>query len=240
MSGPALTPRPDQVAELTRGLDLPLPAIGGPIMIVLAEAIAAAFSAIRIEWPQTLATGTEPEVTALLVSRLNAMADDNAEEAGLWRSLVRCVGRSDECISYDGAHLEKQPDLSIWLTDRSARFPLMAEAKLLDTSSGKTEALYCSQGVRRFLVGEYGWGGREAFMLGYVRDGSTIPTKLAPYFGQATHAATYSVEVGPITVGIGCDSSRSQHGRNFAFSHLSPPDNAPGPIDLWHVWLQAN
>ncbi len=154
MSAPALTPRPDQVAELTRGLDLPLPAIAKPLMIVLAEALAAAFAEILAQWPETVATGSEPEVTALLASRLNAIADDDNDETGLWRSLVRCVGRSDECISYDGTHLEKQPDLSIWLTNRSARFPLVAEAKLLDTANGKTEALYCSQGVRRFLVGE--------------------------------------------------------------------------------------
>lgn len=239
MSASVLTPRPDQVAELTRGLDLPLPAISGPIMIVLAEAFAAAFAAIRTEWPHTVATGSEPEVTALLVSRLNAMTDGEDEEAGLWRNLVRCVGRGDECISYNGAHLEKQPDLSIWLTNRSARFPLVAEAKLLDKSSGKTEALYCSEGVHRFLVGQYGWGGREAFMLGYVRDGSTIAGKLKPYFGKQGHADTYKVETGPIAVGAQGDSGHSQHGRDFFFSHLAPPANAPGPIALWHIWLNA-
>src|SRR5690606_13503478 len=120
MSGSTLTPRPDQVAELTRGLDLPLPAIARTLMIVLAEVLVTAFDDIRAKWPETVATGSEPEVTALLVSRLNAMADD--DETGLLRSLVRCVGRGDECISYDGTHLEKQPDLSIWLTNRSARF----------------------------------------------------------------------------------------------------------------------
>lgn len=235
MSVPALTPRPDQVAELTRGLDLPLSPIVDALMIVLAETMFAAFATVRASWPETVASGTEPEVTALLISRLNAMTED----AGLWRSLVRCVGRGNECISVDGTHLEKQPDLSIWLTSRSARFPLMAEAKIIDTANGKTESLYCSQGVGRFLVGEYGWGGQEAFMLGYVRDASTIPTRLAPYLAQASHTTTYAVEVGPIAVGLADDCARSQHARGFAYSHLSAPDNLPGPISLWHLWLKA-
>lgn len=235
MSVPALTPRPDQVAELTRGLDLPLPPIADALMIALAETVFAAFAAIRASSPETVASGSEPEVSALLISRLNAMT----EEVGLWRSLVRCVGRSDECISVDGTHLAKQPDLSIWLTNQSARFPLLAEAKIIDTANGKTETLYCSQGVRRFLVGEYGWGGREALMLGYVRDAATIPTRLAPYLAHTGHAVTYAVEVGPVAVGLAGDCARSQHARGFAYSHLPTPDNLPGPIALWHLWLEA-
>lgn len=99
--------------------------------------------------------------------------------------------------------------------------------------------MYCSQGVRRFLIGEYGWGAREAFMLGYVRDGSTISTKLSVYFGQEGHAETYNVEMGPVALGNTIDVGCSRHGRGFNFNHKSPPDNAPGAIDLWHVWLQA-
>ncbi|MGO4170230.1 hypothetical protein [Novosphingobium sp. YAF33] len=145
MSESVLTPRPDQVAELTRGLDLPLPSIAAPIMIVLAETLAAAFAHVRDEWPDTVETGSEPEVTALLVSRLNAMVDEADDDTGLWRSLVRCVGRSDECISFDGSHLEKQPDLSIWLTCRSARFPLVAEAKLLGKHQDRGDVLFAGR-----------------------------------------------------------------------------------------------
>ena len=235
MSVSALTPRPDQVAELTRGLDLPLPPIADALMIVLAETVFAAFAAVRASWPVTVVSGTEPEVTALLISRLNAMTED----VGLWGSLVRCVGRGDQFISVDGTHLEKEPDLSIWLTNRSARFPLVAEAKIIDTANGKTATLYCSQGVRRFLVGEYGWGGREALMLGYVRDASTIPARLAPYLAHASHTLTYGVEVSPIAVGLTGDCARSQHARSFAYSHLPAPNNLPGPITLWHLWLKG-
>ncbi len=149
------------------------------------------------------------------------------------------VVRGKESLSFDGSHLEKRPDLSIHLTARSRRFPLIAEAKIIDATKG--ENLYCSQGVRRFLNGEYGWGGREAFMIAYVRDGSTITTRLQPYLAIPAQSASYAVEDAPTSVGTGaCDAARSRHGRSFFYAHMMPPANDPGAIALWHVWVDAS
>jgi hypothetical protein len=182
MSSPALSPRPDQIAELTRGLDLPLAAIDDIYLHIIADGVAQAFEEIRASAPTTVATGDEAEVTALLEARLNRMI----EEDKLWRQLVASVVRGKESLSFDGSHLEKRPDLSIHLTARTRRFPLIAEAKIIDATRG--EHLYCSQGLQRFLNGEYGWGGREALMIAYVRDGTTIATRLEPYLALPVQA----------------------------------------------------
>src|SRR3546814_4030189 len=91
-----------------------------------------------------------------------------------------------------GSRLEQRPDLSIHLTARTRRFPLIAEAKIIDATRG--EHLYCSQGLRRFLNGKYGWGAREALMIAYVRDGTTIATRLKPYLALPAQATSYAVE----------------------------------------------
>ena len=136
-------------------------------------------------------------------------------------------------------HLEKRPDLSILLSARALRFPLIAEAKIIDSTKG--ENLYCSQGLRRFLNGEYGWGGCEAFMIAYVRDGSTIAGRLKPYLAQSAQATNYAVQNAPIAISTGgCDAARSRHGRSFLYSHMAPPANDPGPIAVWHLWLEAS
>jgi hypothetical protein len=236
MNAVALSPKPDQVAELTRGLILPLPPIADEVMLVLAESLIRAFEDLRMSAPATLAAGSEPEVTALLQARLNRMIDDDA----LWRTLVLYVGRGVDSVSFDGSHIEKKPDLSISLSDRSARFPLAVEAKLIDGPKGKTETLYCSKGVKRFLDGEYGWGGREAFMLAYVRDGSTIAAKLAPLLALPINASAYALEAAPDGLGLTCDGARTRHGRGFIYTHVSAPANTPGPIALWHLWLNAS
>ena len=228
-------PRVDQVAELTRGLTLPLEPIANDHLEVLAERLRQAFDDVRVRWPITVATGDESEVTALMQARLNRMI----EEDPLWRQLVLCVGRGMESISFDGSHLEKRPDLSIVLSGVNQRFPLVAEAKILDTAASKTTALYCKNGIRRFVQGEYAWGNREAFMIGYVRDGSSIDPTLNAFLSEVADLDPdrYLVETLPVPVGSGSsDLAYTRHGRNFVYGSQQPP-NRPGPISLWHLWL---
>ncbi len=139
--------RPDQIAELTRGLELPLPEIESVYIEILAERLFRAFTDIRAEFPLTVASGSEAEVTALMESRLNRLIEEDL----FWGQLVLCVGRGKESQSFDGSHLEKRPDLSIYLSNRTRRFPLVVEAKILDSATDRTVALYCDHGLRRFV-----------------------------------------------------------------------------------------
>ena len=231
MRGPAARPRHDQVAELTRGVRLPLAPIADDLLEILTEGLQQAFDDIRVHAAATVATGTEPEVTALMHARLNRLINDDP----LWGQLVLYVGRGSETISFDGSHIEKSPDLSIVLSGVEQRFPLVAEAKILDTATSKTVALYCENGIRRFVDGEYAWGNREAFMIGYVRDRSSINTTLTPFLSKADDR--YLVEALPVHVfSSPSDLAHTRHGRNFGYS-CQPPPNRPGPISLWHLWL---
>ena len=170
MKPPAIRPRPDQISELSRGLRLPLPELQSDHLEIIAEGLRRAFDDISNQWPLVAASGSEAEITALMESRLNSLI----EQDPLWGQLVLNVARGKESLSFDGSHLEKRPDLSIFLTSRNRGFPLITEAKILDGKAGKTEHLYCDKGIRRFLEGEYAWGNSEAFMMAYVRDGSSI------------------------------------------------------------------
>lgn len=228
-------PRVDQVAELTRGLRLPLEPIANDHLEVLAECLQQAFDDVRVHAPTTVATGEEREVTALMEARLKRML----EEDSLWRQLVLWVERGPESISFDGSHLENRPDLSIVLSGANRRFPLVAEAKILDTAASKTAALYCKNGIRRFVQGKYAWGNREAFMIGYVRDGSSIDPTLKAFLSEAADSDPdrYLVETLPVPVGSGAsDLAYTRHGRKFVYGSQRPP-NGPGPISLWHLWL---
>lgn len=228
--------RLDQIAELTRGLQLPLPALETAHLDVIADRVHRAFNDVRTQSPATVSLGIEAEVTALLEARLNSLI----EEDTLWGQLVLCVARGKETVSYDGSHLEKRPDLSIYLSNRARQFPLVAEAKILDSASGRTEALYCELGLRRFLNGEYAWSNREALMIAYVRDGSTINSTLIPFLSDAMDRApsTYLVETLPTGTGnSSTDVAYSRHGRSFVYVQQGPTTDQPGPITIWHLWL---
>ena len=231
----AIRPRSDQIAELTRGIELPLPAISDVHLSVVAERLARAFQDIRMEAPGTVARGSEAEVTALMESRLNSLIEEDV----LWGHLVLCVARGKECISFDGSHIEKRPDLAIYLSDRVRRFPLIAEAKILDAATGRTAAQYCKHGLRRFVEGEYAWGCREAVMIGYVRDGSSIGATLTPLLStaMAEQPAGYLVEKLPVAIGLNCgDLASSRHGRDFLYCQ-PPRAQGPGPVEVWHLWV---
>ena len=79
----ARRPRLDQIAELTRRIRLPLPAIEDAHLQVLAEGLQEAFDDLCERRPSTMATGNEPEVTTLLQARLNGLC----EEDSLWGRL---------------------------------------------------------------------------------------------------------------------------------------------------------
>jgi len=233
MSLSAIRPRPDQVAELTRGLTLPLPALAGVHLEVIARSLLRAYGEIGVASPATIAAGSEDEVTALLEGRLNGMIGEDP----LWGQLVLCVARGKESLSFDGSHLQKRPDLSIYLSNRYRSFPLVVEAKIIDKGAAKTEALYCENGIRRFVDGEYAWASREALMLAYVRDGSSIGATLTPFLTHAKAATPLSYLVenppAPVYIGIG-DLAQSRHGRGFIYTGSNQP---PGPIAVWHLWL---
>lgn len=236
MRAAAIRPRPDQIAELTRGLRLPLPEVSSVHLEIVAEGLLRAFSDICAQSSLTVTFGTEAEVTALMETRLNAMI----EQDPLWGQLVLCVARGKESLSFDGSHLEKRPDLSIYLSNRNRGFPLITEAKIMDAAKSKTEALYCDNGISRFVEGDYAWGSREAFMVAYVRDGSSISTKLTPFLSSAMSQTPpgYLVEMLPVAIGTGsADLAHSRHGRRFVYPGPTSSSLEPGPISVWHLWL---
>jgi len=231
---PAILPRSDQIDELTRGLRLPLPALDATHLELIAESLSRAFQDVRSAHPKTVSSGDEAEVTALLEARLNTLAEQDT----FWRQLVMMVARGKETLSFDGSSIEKRPDLAIYLSDRSRNFPLISEAKVLDTK--KTVKLYCDKGLCRFLQGEYAWANQEAFMLAYVRDGSSINGQLVPLLTKdMTLASTrYAVQELPISAGNGAsDLAWSRHARAFEYIHQVPLIHTPGPITVWHLWL---
>ena len=229
MSQPSHPPRDYQITELTRGVELPLPALKARHLTIIAEFLVRAWQALLKTQELVMRTKEEPEINALMESRLLSFLD----EGGEWSTLVSNVIRGKESHSFNGSSLEKRPDLSIVLTIRaSLRFPLIVECKLIDKTARKEVGLYVDQGLARFLDGEYAWNTQEAFMLAYVRDGSTIGDCLTPHLAERQNRVPdpFLTEQLPQTVKLPSqDLAQSRHGRRF-------PNN-PGPIAIWHLWL---
>jgi hypothetical protein len=231
-----MMPRPNQIDALTCGLRLPLPALDAAHLEIIAEGLHRAFQEVRAVHPTEVASGSEAEVTALVEARLNVATGQDP----FWGQLVLCAVRGKESVSFDGSQIEKRPDLSIYLSSRTRNFPLIVEAKILDFATAKTAALYCDKGLCRFLTGEYAWASQEAFMMAYVRDGSSITGQLTPLLAKdmARVQPRYSVQTLPTFTGTQTgDLACSQHIRAFTYLNQAPPTHIPGPISIWHLWL---
>lgn len=236
MTASSSVPRPEQIDELTRGIELPLVALHEEHLLLIAEIVALAWDDLARKQASTLSTGSEAEINALLEARLSRLIDEHP----LWEQLVRSVARGKETVSFDGVHLEKRPDLSIFLSGRSPAFPLVVECKLINAPDGKSGTLYCNNGLRRFLTGEYGWSGQDGFMLAYVRDQSTIESCLLPLLavGRAAKPDPFAVRDWPVERRLAAfDLAATRHDRSFRYVNRTAPADAPGPIAIWHLWL---
>jgi hypothetical protein len=176
-------PHLDQISELTRGIELPLAPLHPEHLRVIIDVLLEAWQDLLERHPKTLFEEDEAPINALMETRLLALLD----EKPLWAQMVRAVARGRETMSFDGTHLEKRPDLSLYLT-RRASFPLAIECKIIDTVKDKNGKLYCDKGICRFLQGEYAWAAREALMIAYVRDHSTIASVLASFLAEPAYA----------------------------------------------------
>jgi hypothetical protein len=228
-------PRVDQIAELTRALDIPLPPIDQEILELILEAIVQAWEHVKTNHGSVLKNGDEAEISSLLETWLNA---DLSSVPGL-ELFVSSVDRGRETISFDGSRLEVRPDLSFRLTHLDARFRLIAECKIIDMPNGKTSVLYRDKGIARFVKGDYAWASREALMLGYVRCGSKLRTTMLDSLRKHPKMACVSsgLRAHPNTLISHHALGISKHNR--AFSYVHPTSQVPGQIELWHLWLDV-
>lgn len=224
-------PRAAQLELLTRGVVLPLRALHpSHISLVLGEVREAWSELLRLA-PQVATNDPESGISAWLEIKLNQRLGTNQR----FRQLVSSIARGRESLAADGHKHEKRPDLNFQLTRRNSNFPLTVECKILDRRSNKHIGLYCNDGLRRFVCGEYGWWAQEGIMLAYVRDGSSFSDCLEPRLKSDRISDNSLQWEEPLTQLIPEDTAITRHGRSFEL-----PNGAPGPVIIWHLWLQVS
>jgi len=227
-------PRIEQMSLLTEGIStLPLTAIHYKHKIIVTEVLSEAWNEIIGLNKINMLKMDEPEITSLLEIQLNKIIGLNP----IWGMLVSSVVRGREMVSFDASHLEKKPDLSIIFHGRSANFPLIIECKIIEVS--KTVNLYCRDGLSRFIAGEYAWYAKEAMMLAYVKDKSTLSSSLIPQLikHQKKETDTYSTCKLPASIiKTKLNLKESSHQRSFGYIGGCTSDK-PDEICIWHLWL---
>ncbi|MBY5700925.1 hypothetical protein [Rhizobium leguminosarum] len=218
------------IDALIRGHDLPQPALSKTIIRAILDVLSESWAEICSRYPDDVRR-PEVDVSAhLAIEFSRRCAVDNR----LKRTVAKAIP-APEMLNFDGSSLQKRPDVTIQWRVGMRLSPLIVECKLIDAAERKGIDLYSSRGILRFIDGTYAWSEQEAVMVAFVRDNSKVGA-LTPHLKLEGHQERYSVQEMPVHLvdersrGI----ATTRHGRNFLYPLRSA---VPGPITLWHLWL---
>jgi hypothetical protein len=202
--------------------------------------------AIAMAWTQAmntahgralLASGKEPEITAMLQDALTILLESKHIH-GFSPAVFGAPIRGQELEDYSGRYLEKRPDLTfprLSARPTTNHNALFYECKVL--GRGRTVNDYISDGVARFQNGHYAWAMQHAGMIGYVAE-LNHKVNACAVLSQRWTQQTKPAPCAPVAPVAEDQSSApwiaiSIHARPFILRNGIPP----GDITLRHMWL---
>ncbi|HTJ78904.1 MAG TPA: hypothetical protein VL357_07890 [Rariglobus sp.] len=222
-------------------VDIPHPRVDESVLLVLEDAIHAAWEMLRLTPPATLNLATDVEET-INFHLHEALADrvwNRGVVEGFDEIFFRDIQPAPEVCNYARTKLKYRPDMLVKLTGRPdtvkpSQDGIFIECKPVDEDH-LLAGQYCKRGITRFVLGRYAWAMQEALMVGYTRDALDAVVLLQTAFGKT------SSTVLPVGDPVLCKKARttivSRHRRRFNYEQTG----APAPeIMLRHVWLQRN
>lgn len=229
---------------------LPHPPLRLPVILLIRRVLGRAFELMR-ERGYGLAHAKEDEITKELRNIIESDLRQTGEVAGFDRSSYDFVPRQAQWESFDGTKIAKTPDLYFRLRRDDSSNPhllsafdgLFVECKPIDREH-PTGSAYCDLGIKRFINGNYAWAMPEAMMLGYARDGRTIPKHLVPAMKDETRQRSLKVKSMPRTINLKRPSTPPQahplhvsiHRRPFEWIENKGPAS---DISIYHVWFDC-
>ena len=234
--------------EPNEGIRLPHPPLSLRVHLIVEAALCAAWELMtnRGRAGFNFQTGDEDTITHELYEWLYDEVFNKGIVDGFDREVFASVRREPKVRNFNGRNLDKMPDLLVEFVDRptgvmNSQYGLFIECKPVDVQHPAGSA-YCDKGLIRFVRGDYAWAMQSAMMVGYVRAGYSLISKLSE--------ALVSNRKEPIQTSFGpefCPSTRatafaeqvaiSKHQRTFTYVETNLPG---GIIVIRHLWLRRN
>lgn len=189
----------------------------------------------------SICMATEDQITErlhLILGELHAAGDDSV--SGL--SQFETSAREANLRSFDGKHLDRQPDLTFRplrgfiQTRNTVPTAIFVECKPVD-STHPIAGTYCRTGLVRFVNGDYAWAVDRAMMLAYVRNICHLPQGLSSCLANQSLAQELNLlgNLQPALPTINGETvCMSQHDRRFC---LPGSNLSVGSITVHHLWL---
>jgi hypothetical protein len=221
--------------------ELPHPPIDISVLIILEDAIRAAWQLLRDSPPEGL------NLTADLEEPINFHLHEALEDRVWNRGIVdgfdeymfRSIQHAPEVCNFSRKELKKRPDMLVKITGRPSvvkptQDGIFIECKPVDANHSLTSQ-YCNRGITRFVVGRYAWAMTQAMMVGYTQKEHDIVSDLTGAFAKRANTVctvtepTLCVENPGIVI--------TEHKRRFDYLQTGRP--APA-ITIRHLWLRRD
>jgi hypothetical protein len=184
-------------------------------------------------------TASEDEITEDLQRRLNESHRGTPIVSRFAGSLLETIQRGGNYKNYAGTALNRQPDLTFRLVAmpsgvfNKTDWGLFVECKIID--GRHPVGRYVSNGVRRFVRGDYAWAMSTGLMLAYVRSKTTRAEALMPRLVRKRYRTSSGPAPRPEPV-----SDDGVHVSIHLRPLVHPPSAQPlGDIELAHLWLSV-
>lgn len=209
----------------------------------------AIFDAVRTVWGHLKAAGSlaglsEDQITVRIKGALNALRVERPSAVPAFTDATfETVVRGAEVVTHDGSSDSKKPDLVFRRIQRHPGAPLseyrgmFAECKVVDAKH--RVGLYWSNGLIRFVTGEYGWAMPIGMMIAYDGHTSAVAPRLAGSLARATKGKAsdpYNTTALPTKApryGSAPLVYTSVHDRPWTYQG----GGSPGEIRIFHLWL---
>ncbi len=232
----------DEAAELPH---LPIPLA---IFLIVEEALRVSWQRLKArEAPRIdIQTANEDEVTHDFYEVVYDEVFNKGLVDGFDTAHFTVVTREAKMRNFDGAKLDKMPDLLVGVADRDpwhrSQDWLFIECKPIDADHS-VGVHYGAKGIARFIRGEYAWAMTSALMVGYVSLGYTIRPKLFETLDLENRGQEFEVLQIPTACSLSPATAFAEkvhttlHARTFTY--VENGQQAP-PIGLRHLWLGRN
>lgn len=182
---------------------------------------------------------SEDEISELVQRKLNTLVRGRPCVSEFTGSLLETVVRGGVYKNYCGTSLNRAPDLVFRpivmprAVQNATDYGLFVECKVVDSTHPASR--YVSNGLMRFVRGDYAWAMSVGLMVGYVRGDIPIEKALKGLSERKHHLKSPLFSRGDHDDGQP-SASLSLHARPL----VHPPTSQPlGDIEVAHLWLRS-
>lgn len=232
-------------SSITKGPRPLNPQFNPRLILAIENALRAAWQDMMVDaaFVATCRTNEEDDFTLKLEEALFEIWKSNRVR-GYSNRVFQRTTRGSHVRNYNGKKINKQPDLVFSLSKvRKQSLDSFNDGHYIECKMirqvGSNVGEYLSQGLIRFLRGDYAWAMPHGGMIAYVGSQQVLPAALVNHINRVLNRWKYNtdgiVSMSPVGGTAAPPAYVTTHKRKFKYPKRR---HTPGSIEIRHLWFE--